>query len=456
MSFVKKKLADLIQRVAGGSGESEPAAALSAAVLSGADTLQLPLGPLLSGLSPDLRARIVATNTVGRMLSLPKDSVLAQLETGSVKISFGELRQRVPGVFVPGTPELDAKMITLPLNQILAQLNPEDLSRRAVGQKKVQVSDDIVSPFGAGSPGVALPSPPPLGALPLAVGSPISPGPVLAEPPPLVVVLGALSGRWPEALRKELDQLGLRDAPVALPLERVELSLQRGRAVFAWRELRAWISSLPGGVSVQDDLQLELPLSVLVPLFFARKNGPEKAPSKTTVSAEIPTLFCRQPASAPLGLTAVETVASVPDTNYFSGEDRPQTTDSEFWSKGGTDFLSRAATPAEVVARAMELPSVAGAVVALPDGLRVASQIPAGLNGDTFAAFIPQIFTRVKQCSQQLRMGEMNNLSFTAGNVPWKIFRVNAVYFAAFGRANEALPGAELAALAALLDRQPV
>jgi predicted regulator of Ras-like GTPase activity (Roadblock/LC7/MglB family) len=431
MSFVKKKLADLIQRVAGGSGESEPAAALSAAALAGADALQLPLTPLLSGLSPDLRARIVATNTAGRVLSLPADSVLAQLQTGSVKISFGELRQRVPGVFVPGTPELDAKMIALPLNQILAQLNPEDLSRRAVGQKKVQVSDDIASPFGASSAGVAL-------------------------PPPLEVVLGALSGRWPESLRKEIDQLGLRDALVALPLEQVELSLQRGRAVFAWREIRAWIPSVPGVVSVHDNLQLELPLSVLVPLFFARKNGPEKVPQKTAVSEEIPTLFCRQPSSAPLGLSAVETVASVPDANYFSGESRPQTTDSEFWRRGGTDFLSRAATPAEVVARAMELPAVAGAVVALPDGLRVASQIPAGLNGDTFAAFIPQIFTRVKQCSQELRMGEMNNLSFTAGNVPWKIFRVNAVYFAAFGRANEALPGAELAALAALLDRQPV
>ncbi len=431
MSFVKKKLADLIQRVAGGSGESEPAAALSAAALAGADALQLPLTPLLSGLSPDLRARIVATNTAGRVLSLPADSVLAQLQTGSVKISFGELRQRVPGVFVPGTPELDAKMIALPLNQILAQLNPEDLSRRAVGQKKVQVSDDIASPFGASSAGVAL-------------------------PPPLEVVLGALSGRWPESLRKEIDQLGLRDALVALPLEQVELSLQRGRAVFAWREIRAWIPSVPGVVSVHDNLQLGLPLSVLVPLFFARKNGPEKVPQKTAVSEEIPTLFCRQPSSAPLGLPAVETVASVPDANYFSGESRPQTTDSEFWRRGGTDFLSRAATPAEVVARAMELPAVAGAVVALPDGLRVASQIPAGLNGDTFAAFIPQIFTRVKQCSQELRMGEMNNLSFTAGNVPWKIFRVNAVYFAAFGRANEALPGAELAALAALLDRQPV
>jgi len=102
----------------------------------------------------------------------------------------------------------------------------------------------------------------------------------------------------------------------------------------------------------------------------------------------------------------------------------------------------------------MELAPVAGAIIALPDGLMVASQIPSDLNGETLSAFIPQIFARVKQSSQELRMGEMNNLSFTVGNVPWKIFRVNAVYFAAFGRANETLPNAPLVALAASLDRK--
>ena len=102
----------------------------------------------------------------------------------------------------------------------------------------------------------------------------------------------------------------------------------------------------------------------------------------------------------------------------------------------------------------MKLPGVAGAVIALPDGLKVASQIPPDLNGDTLAAFLPQIFARVNQCSRELRMGDMNNLSFTVGNVPWKIFRVNAVYFAAFGRANESMPAAPLASLAAELDRK--
>jgi predicted regulator of Ras-like GTPase activity (Roadblock/LC7/MglB family) len=84
----------------------------------------------------------------------------------------------------------------------------------------------------------------------------------------------------------------------------------------------------------------------------------------------------------------------------------------------------------------------------------VASRIPAELNGDTLAAFLPQIFSKVSQCTKELRMGDLNNLNFTVGNVPWKIFRVNAIFFAAFGRVAEALPTAQLAALAAELDRK--
>jgi hypothetical protein len=67
---------------------------------------------------------------------------------------------------------------------------------------------------------------------------------------------------------------------------------------------------------------------------------------------------------------------------------------------------------------------------------------------------LPQIFSRTGQSAKELRMGELNNLTFTVGNVPWKIFRVNALYFAAFGRAGEAMPAAPLAELAAQLDRK--
>ena len=98
---------------------------------------------------------------------------------------------------------------------------------------------------------------------------------------------------------------------------------------------------------------------------------------------------------------------------------------------------------------------VAGALVALPDGLMVASKLPSDINGETLAAFLPQIFGKVSQCTKELRMGELNNLNFTVGNVPWKIFRVHAIFFAALGSEGQPLPTGQLTALAAELDHKP-
>jgi predicted regulator of Ras-like GTPase activity (Roadblock/LC7/MglB family) len=161
----------------------------------------------------------------------------------------------------------------------------------------------------------------------------------------------------------------------------------------------------------------------------------------------------------PLPVEAKPVDAKLADSNYYIwGEtnDAPRVDETEYKhpQRPATDFTSRYATPKEIVTRAMALPGVAGALVALPDGLKVASQIPSDFNADTLAAFLPQIFDRVSQSTKELRMGALNNFNFTVGNVPWKIFRVNAVYFAAFGRAGEALPTAQLAALAAELDRK--
>jgi predicted regulator of Ras-like GTPase activity (Roadblock/LC7/MglB family) len=157
---------------------------------------------------------------------------------------------------------------------------------------------------------------------------------------------------------------------------------------------------------------------------------------------------------------ATAPAAKPADTNYYIWDDtsdRARLQDDEI-KRGpspGTKFVAKYATPNEVVSRAAALDGVAGSLIALPDGLMVASRLAPDLNGDTLAAFLPQIFAKVNQCTKELRMGELNNLNFTVGNVPWKIFRVNAIFFAAFGRAGEALPTAQLAALAAELDHKP-
>ena len=481
----------------------------------------------------ELRAKVMGANPAGVMISIPIEKAIGQLATGSVKITFGELRQLAPGVFANSGGEHDAKMVALPLNQVLAQLSPTLLARRAA-KKQVEISDDITSPFDARGQGLKISTeqmkaapvppppaqplpisrfntpapetsiqPPPVGAppaftprwtmpstseaaprngngsngngaskspyisaapVPSASAAPIPPTTVLPgqSQPTISAPLAALSESWPEALKTEIELLDLNGAQVSLPVNLVEPALKRGRAIFAWRDLRSWIKSAAVATSVHDGIELELPLKVLAPLFFSRqKNG--AAQKKVSVSEEIPNLFFGfpqpepanvPPAPTPVPSTVAAAIPPLPDTNFFPRSIQPPTSDSEFKRKGGTDFSSRATSPADIVTRAMQLPGVSGAVIALPDGLKVASQIPADLNGDTLAAFIPQLFTRVNQCSRELRMGDLNNLSFTVGSVPWKIFRVNAVYFAAFGRANEMLPTAPLAALATELDHK--
>jgi predicted regulator of Ras-like GTPase activity (Roadblock/LC7/MglB family) len=164
-------------------------------------------------------------------------------------------------------------------------------------------------------------------------------------------------------------------------------------------------------------------------------------------------VFAAAPA-APQARQAPQT--KTPDTNYYvwkeEAEEAPLFTRKD--GSPGTSFLNRYATPNEVVNKAASLQGVEGAIIALPDGLLVASKIPSSMNADTIAGFLPQIFGKVSQCTRELRLGDLNNLNFTVGNIPWKIFRVGAIYFAAFGRPGEGLPTAQLAAIAAELDRK--
>jgi predicted regulator of Ras-like GTPase activity (Roadblock/LC7/MglB family) len=271
----------------------------------------------------------------------------------------------------------------------------------------------------------------------------------------LAVSLTAIAENWPEGVRKEVVQLNLVDAKVHLPIDIVEPALRQGRIAFPWKTVRSWIKG-PGLSfnSPQDGTILEFPLKVVAPLFIARQREASKEQQKVKIDGDIPNLFFGFPQPD----SQATAVAKPKDTNYYNWDDaadsiRPPQEEVKR-SSPGTKFINRYATPNEVVSRASGLEGVAGSLIALPDGLMVASQLSPDLNGDTLAAFLPQIFAKVTQCTKELRMGDLNNLNFTVGNVPWKIFRVNAIFFAAFGRAGEPLPTGQLAALAAELDHK--
>jgi len=316
----------------------------------------------------------------------------------------------------------------------------------------------------------------------------LAPVKAMASPPAnaqvsISVKLGELSEHWPGGLKEEIVSLSLISAPIILGAALILPGLKRGRIVMTWRQLR--LLAQPGlAPSPNDDLELELPLKIVAPRFLAAQRDPSRPQTKASVSEAIPDLFFGfpQPGATPTSIApTVPIVPSVPalvapttplvpplprsseplpqDTNYYTAADKAGAAALEETAvRNGTvpqtDFYNRQAHPKEVVARAAGLNGVAGALVAMQDGLRVASQVPPEFNGDALAAFLPQIFERLNQSTRELRMGVLNNLNFTVGNVPWKIFRVNAVYFAAFGRAGEQLPSAQLAHLAAELDHK--
>ncbi|HZR15704.1 MAG TPA: hypothetical protein VFE51_00130 [Verrucomicrobiae bacterium] len=276
---------------------------------------------------------------------------------------------------------------------------------------------------------------------------------------PLIVSLAALAEAWPEEVRKEILSFGLAEAKVGLPANAIEQALKQGRICFSWKTLRSWLKpAVPAVASSHDSAVLDLPLKVVAPLFLDRQREAAKSKQKVKVDEEIPNLFFGFPQPEGTPPAAAATARST-DTNYYVWEDSHDTArihESEV-KRGpspGTKFVAKYATPNEVVSRAAGLEGVAGALIALPDGLMVANRLPPDLNADTLAAFLPQIFGKVSQCTKELRMGDLNNLNFTVGNVPWKIFRVNAIFFAAFGQAGVPLPTAQLAALAAELDHK--
>jgi hypothetical protein len=543
--------------------------------------LEMPLLPILEKLPPDLRSKwtMGGVNLSEANICIAVDKVLPQLAQGTVKITFGELRSAAPNLFRMGE-EYDSLPIVLPLNDILARLNPAMLVRNSP-QKTISAPSEISGPFGTGAQGVMFTTaplkptpptthffkkaPPPSEPAKIQMPTPVTPPPPFSQrtaapvpsapnvpiplranipapatqipnpartpipasipapfpapipttpktpvppPPPtpipfikpaapaaapamamppaaptpamssaasgeiatISVPLRALAEAWPETLRQEIVQMNLINSQVALPIHLIEPALRRGRVIFSWHNLRSWIRPAPPGPSIHDNKELELPLKVIAPLFLPRQIPSANHRSKAAIPpSSVPNLFFGFPQPQPEELAPPLNVpdlvppvkpadAKAAETNYYvwgDGNETPRVDETDYKRPApATDFTNRRAMPQDIIERAMKLPNLAGAIIALPDGLKVAHRLPSELNADTVAAFLPQLFSRVSQCSKELRMGELNNLNFTIGNIPWKIFRVNAVYFAAFGRAGEPLPTAQLAVLAGELDRK--
>jgi predicted regulator of Ras-like GTPase activity (Roadblock/LC7/MglB family) len=376
-------------------------------------------------------------------------------------------------------------------------------------------------PLGpAGSPPAAprpIANPPPSApVLPLAPVSPPKPAAPKPAPAPtattpstsgstefITVPLSTVTMGWPEPIRNALAGLNAADATLNLPAEETEQALKRGKVVFSWKRLKPLVRPpLKTALApALDELQLELPLPAIAPLFMAqRKNVPTQR--KYDVGGDIPDVFSGRglaaahapqpsrtpapapaapaqpkappaapapmppatpaptpaPAPIPMPVAAKLTPAAAPSpapapaspaSSAVPTEEEPRDIGEVFGQPGRKNWA-----PAEIVQRTATLNGIAGSVIAMQDGLLIAAQLPPGLNGDTIAAFLPQMYTRMMQYSKELKFGDSNNITFIIQRVPLRIYRVGGVYFAALGRADESLPETPLRLIASHLGPQ--
>lgn len=348
-----------------------------------------------------------------------------------------------------------------------------------------------VTPLPASAPPKPATAPIPFPGAPISPFQEVPPASPVSQttPPPSTSVevppgtfaapLLALSEKWPDALRNEITQLNLTSAQVFLPLDLVEEGLKRGIVTFFWRDLRPCIRPNPlTTVSIHDGAALELPLKVIAPLFIARKGSAIRSRLESKIDKSIPNVFVNasavkteppvvSPITTPITPLATSPAAAPPlepapmklveakkPEHGTSTQNAPGSSQTEFKRPGAaTETIRRRLSPNEVVSKAMAIKGVEGAMIVLHDGLMVTCELPPYLNSDTAAAFLPQIYERLSQCIDELHMGPLSHLRFNVGNVSWFVFRQKSVFFAVFSREGELPPEAQLAPLAAELDR---
>jgi predicted regulator of Ras-like GTPase activity (Roadblock/LC7/MglB family) len=111
-------------------------------------------------------------------------------------------------------------------------------------------------------------------------------------------------------------------------------------------------------------------------------------------------------------------------------------------------------TPQEVVDWILTLPGVTGAMLASNDGLLVAGQLPAPVEAETMAAFLPQILMRTGICTEEIRLGTLRSLTVLVGQTPCAMFKAGALCLAVLGQPGQTLPMAALERIAGELAQQ--
>ena len=384
------------------------------------------------------------------------------------------------------------------------------LSRASLEDKPIAMNAMAAIPVPAKAG--AIPAPLPLAAAPNPASVPRTPVQAAAPVAPLAnagsageqvtISLAQVCEKWPEPVRVEINKLRLAGSQIAIPASEMEPVLKTGRVAFTWRQVAGWLT--PQAVAVGPDhaeLKLEFPLSVVASLFLSRfkardvkrvsvgadipdvfgnaSGAPARpqvnpAPAAVPVAEPAPVVELAAPRQAPATAPEVVDVAARLPIPFSLGKSAPSPVAPAVpapqavvapvvaalvapaqVSRLGALFGQPQKSnwePAEIVQRLCNLPGVAGAVIALPEGLPVASQLPPHISVDAFCGFLPQMFARINQYTRELKMGESTRLVIDVNGCAMIVFRTGRVYFGVLGQSGASLPAAQLSLVATELN----
>lgn len=464
----RRPLAGPVARPAARTASPHASSAAAPATSAQPARLIIPVSELAVAWPEAVRQELQRLGCAQAQCAVPVNEITEPLKAGRVQVPF----QRVVGWIGPKPTEpcaahLADTVVELPLPSLvpryLACCQMPSKPKQTVGLDTVP---DLFTKPGRLVNKAVEPSP---AAPATEAARSLAEGAVSAQDQPLVFELSELSAPWPEAVRRELAQFKLEHAQLRLPLDVAEKYLRQGKVEFAWKELCAWIQDCPQSVPSPPtaELRVELPLAVVAPR-FVKLRPPPKAPSASDVAPGIPDLFSPNKVQSAPTAGASASVTSAPPTPAAAPAarrptERPATPPRpapQPANKPPKDIAEvfgepdkRVWTPNELVHKTACLPGVAGALIALQDGLLVAHCMPPNWKTETVAAFLPQIFGRMSQYSRELQMGELRSLTFAVEGGTLQIFAAGIIYFAALGKPGVPLPQLELNLIATELSR---
>jgi hypothetical protein len=346
------------------------------------------------------------------------------------------------------------------------------------------------APAAAPQPGTrpAPAAPAAAAAIPAPFAPAAQPGRSTTPTNPLPLPLQKVFDTLPQEVRVELADTDIPTSTLNIPLPLIEAGLKSGRVIFAWNDLAGWLQPpLPRPPSRSaGEILVELPLKIIAPAFMAHHRS-GAAQKKADVGDNIPDLFqsangeadtgaavpfggpvaapraaatpAQMPApSAPRAAVATPVAASpAPAPAPAVPAAAPRVVEPALPSLDEVcGHQGQRYSPKQILQNVSRLPGVSGALVALTDGLLVASGLPANTKSDTVAAFLPQMFGRMSQYTKELGLGGLQSMVLHVEGGCWQVFKQPNIYFAVCGKTGEAMPLNLLTQIAAELSKQTV